>query len=184
MANVPKRQQPATHPTVWIGLAFASVGLMLAVYSYTGTRIYDVRFALVAFSGGFLALVGILLSAWGRSIMAARAQRARRAGVAPDRSVPVEGASPPPTVAAPREKRRFSFGLKAKKEAEPAKPAAVFAFRRREPAAAVAVEAPREEPARERFTLKCPACAHEFTAEGVRPLSVSCPSCAHSGVIQ
>ena len=197
-----KRAQPATHPTVHVGLALAAVGLLLALYAYTGTRIYDVRFALVAAGGALLAIVGIFVSAWGRAIMAARAQRSRRALIHDDAlKVAQEGlAQPPPTVAEPPSKKRFDFKLGARKPKAPREEAAekpagrgAFAFKRRaappppappaEETAVVSVmaEAPAEGPVVERVTLKCPRCATEFSAEGVRPIPIQCPSCGLAG---
>lgn len=206
MAAPTKRAQPPTHPTVYVGLALAAIGLMLALYAYTGTRIYDIRFVFVAVGGAVLALGGILLSAWGRAIMAARAQRSRRALIHDDAlKAAQEGLVPPPTVAEPPSKKRFDFKLgarkpKAPKEETAEKPAGkgAFAFKRRAapppppppaeeaPVVAVAAEAhpaaaPAAEPALERVTVRCPRCSTEFSAEGVRPIPIACPSCGLSG---
>lgn len=120
-----KRTQPSTHPSVFVGLLMAIGGLLLAMYAYTGTRIYDRTFAYVAIGGGILALSGILVSAWGRAIMASRAQRARRVAVrenAQQQDQKLEEkparrgfslgrkraaeARAPPTIAAPADKKR------------------------------------------------------------------------------
>lgn len=211
-----RRAQPATHPTVYVGLALAAVGLLLALYAYTGTRIYDVRFALVAAGGALCAIVGIFVSAWGRAIVASRAQRSRR-GLARDDALAAAretSSSPPPTVAAPASKKRFDFKLGARKPRPAKEPASeapaaakgAFAFKRRaappppppppageasvvlaapEPAhpsaQAPATEAASAEPVLERVTVKCPRCATEFTAEGVRPIPIACPSCGLAG---
>ncbi|HEX2022259.1 MAG TPA: hypothetical protein VHH36_06065 [Candidatus Thermoplasmatota archaeon] len=204
----PARRAPATHPTVYVGLGLAVVGLLLATYAYTGSRVYDSAFALVALAGGVLALLGIMTAAWGRAVMGARAQRRARGRPAPE---PAPGL---PTVAAPEgksEKRRIPFPIprRAKRETGEAKPASnLFSFRRRsapppapeEPAPPEAViEAPAPEPVPappavevavaeapvaapapvlERVTLRCPRCATTFTAEGARPFAATCPSCA------
>jgi hypothetical protein len=209
MAAPTKRAQPATHPTVYVGLALAAVGLLLALYAYTGTRIYDIRFVLVAIGGAALAIVGIFVSAWGRAIMASRAQRSRRALIHDDAlRVVEEGLAPPPTVAEPPSKKRFDFKLGARKPKAPReepveKPAkGAFAFKRRaapppppappaeegpvvavvaEPHPAAAPLAASAEPALERVTVRCPRCATEFTAEGVRPIPITCPSCGLAG---
>lgn len=154
-----RRAQPATHPTVWVGLLMAIVGLLLAMFSYTGTRIYDATYALVALGGGVLALAGILVAAWGRALGAARAQRARRGLAAKPAPLPeaTPAEAPPekadrrmfafrkkaeptadaPTVAAPSEKKRTlalpalpKLGRRGAKKDEG--PATMFAFRRRD----------------------------------------------------
>src|SRR5688500_9424356 len=106
-----KRATPPTHPTVWIGLGLAGVGLLLALYAYTGTRVYDVMYAGVALAGGFLALGGILTAAWGRAVMSARAARERRQLIQKDAIVAGDEVAhqAPPTVAEPAVKKRFSF---------------------------------------------------------------------------
>src|SRR5687768_14750723 len=106
-----KRASPPTHPTVWIGLGLAGVGLLLALYAYTGTRVYDVMFAGVALAGGLLALGGILTAAWGRAIMSARASRERRQLIRKDAVIVADEIAhqPPPTVAEPATKKRFAF---------------------------------------------------------------------------
>lgn len=203
-----RRAQPATHPTVYVGLALATVGLFLALYAYTGTRIYEIQFALVALLGALLALAGIMTAAWGRAIMSSRATRARRT-VMHDEAVKAESdlAEAPPTVATPKEKKRLDLRKWARK-AKPAeasgsdKPAAqgAFAFKRRaqappptppeetaapasapETAAAVDTPAEADAPAIERLTVKCPRCATQFVAEGVRPIPIQCPSCGLAG---
>lgn len=217
--STPRRAQPATHPTVYVGLALALAGLLVAMYAYTGTRIYDLTYAYIALGGGVLALLGILTSAWGRAVMASRAQRARRGFDAPRPS----SDEAPPTVAVPRAKRTLKlppmprFGRKAEAP-QPAADASMFSFRRRSapppsppaepspaaaalPAQQVEVETvpaapqtpPEEAPievapmpaggAVERITMRCPRCANEFTAEGVRPIAVSCPSCGLAGTV-
>lgn len=215
MAQVKKANVPPTHPTVWAGLGLALVGLLVAMYAYTGTRVYDITFALVALVGGLLALAGILTAAWGRSIMAARASRSRRGLMEDDaRKAAARGtvetlAEQPPTVAAPAEKKRFKLPIPQRRPKEPEKAAGanVFAFKRRaspaserpaeprddprDPAVAAGLAAPAETvevslapaPVLERVTLKCPQCATQFTAEGVRPLTATCPSCAFSATI-
>lgn len=161
MATVKRGNVPPTHPTVWIGLALASVGLLLAIYAYTGARVYDIRFAFIALAGAFLALLGILTAAWGRSIMSSRASRARRAAFSSDAmsmSRPTEEAptsDDAPTVAAPATRKRFAFSLGKRDKKEEARsarepiPAGVFAFRRRDPAPAPSPAEPAPEPARE-----------------------------------
>lgn len=150
MATVKKANVPPTHPTVWIGLALAVVGLLLATFAYTGARVYDILFAFIALLGAFLALAGILVAAWGRSIMAARASRSRRAGISQDAlalarpvgageaMAEMVGSEDVPTVAASKDKKRFAFGVPKRKEKEARErekaPRAVFAFQRREPA--------------------------------------------------
>lgn len=146
MATVKRGNVPPTHPTVWIGLALAALGLLLAVYAYTGSRVYDIAFAFIALVGAFLALAGILTAAWGRSIMASRASRSRRAAFSSDAMAMSRPAEQPtseevPTVASSAEKKRFTFSLGRRTKSEPARepeaiPAGVFAFRRREPAPA------------------------------------------------
>ncbi|HVM44543.1 MAG TPA: hypothetical protein VM582_01310 [Candidatus Thermoplasmatota archaeon] len=222
MATVKRGNVPPTHPTVWIGLALATIGLLLAVFAYTGGRVYDITYAFVALGGAVLALAGILVSAWGRSILSARAGRSRRAAISADALAigrPAAAGEPAPafsqdapTIAAPREKKRFPFPRpRAKKaEAEPAIPAGVFAFRRREPPAPAAPEAesttalppvpalapdeppvaldaapaPREPSAeRVRVTLRCPQCGTTFGAEGARPFEATCTSCGFSATV-
>lgn len=205
MATV-KRATP-THPTVYVGLALAAVGLVLAMYAYTGTRQYDITYAFVAIGGGLLALAGIFTAAWGRAIMSVRAQRARRAAhpVEPAKGAEVRA---PPTVAAPQQKKRFDLGnaamkaFKRRRDHEGAKPheekaashQTAFAFRRRnapapppsvdEPEETRAAPAPALDPAAPaRLTLQCPRCAASFSAEGVRPLTVLCPSCGFSDTV-
>lgn len=194
MAQV--KHVPPTHPTVYVGLGLATVGLLIAVYAYTGVRVYDIRFAFVALVGGILALGGILTAAWGRSVMAARASRQRRGLIASDavKVADVVGAEVEPTVAVPKAKRSFDFARSRKKEKEREKaPTAtsggsLFAFKRREEAMEAAVEAVpaavvEAPPTRERITVKCPDCATVITAEGVRPLAIACPSCGFSDTL-
>lgn len=209
MATAPKKPQPATHFTVWVGLGLAVLGLLLALYAYSGTRIYDVTYAFVAVAGGVMSLVGILVSAWGRSIMAARAQRSKRATIQKDALKLAEAVAderPPPTVAEPPEKKRFSLGLPKRKAKEAAPPVegqassgTIFAFRRSSapppapepeiPAVEALVEKPLDlgsptaVPVAERVTLKCPSCSAQFAAEGVRPFAATCPSCGFSATI-
>lgn len=192
-----KRAQPGTHPTVYAGLALATVGLLLALYAYTGTRIYEVRFALVAAGGAFCAILGIFVSAWGRAIMAARAQRSRRAVLHDDaRRAADEGLAPPPTVAAPVSKKRFDFKLGARKprparEDAPEKPAAkgAFAFKRRAapppPPAPPAEEAPVDlAPPEPAPPLPEPAPVVAVSAEpapaapALERITVRCPRCS------
>lgn len=213
MATVKKANVPPTHPSVWAGLALATIGLLVAMFAYTGSRVYDIVFAFIALGGGVLALAGILTAAWGRSIMAARASRARRAGIAKDamqmgKPVKVEtakGSEDMPTIAAPSEKNRFSFSMpkRAKKEEKPADPAALFAFKRRStpesaPAPVTARDDPRNpeiaaqlaqapiapEPSPTvKITLKCPQCGTQFSAEGARPFEAKCGSCGFSATV-
>lgn len=188
-----KRAQPATHPTVYVGLALASVGLLLAVYAYTGTRIYDVRFALAAIGGALLAFAGIFTAAWGRAIMAARAQRSRRTLIHDDAVKAAEAVgAQPPTVAAPPEKKRFDFAAsarrafqrreKASREKEPAEVAAAprgaFAFRRR--STPPPPPAPPEEPAPAPAPVEAPPVevVPAVTAEpAVERITLKCPRC-------
>lgn len=188
MAAVKKANAPPTHPSVYVGLALATVGLLVAAFAYTGTRVYDVLYAFVALVGGLLAFAGILTAAWGRSILASRASRSRRGLDAP-RALADEGPTPPPTVAAHPEKKGFRFPMPKRREkvAPAAETGAVFAFRRRqEPAPAPEAAPPlaQAEPAvpsvLERVTLRCPRCATQFAAEGTRPFTAACPSCAFS----
>lgn len=204
MATVKKANVPPTHPTVWLGLGLAAIGLLVATYAYTGARVYEVLYAFVALGGALLALAGILLAAWGRSIMAARASRSRRSAFKEDalalaKPVPVTEAIGPaaassedaPTIAASREKKRFSFPM-PKRAAKPKKDAAsegsgasgagaqsgasVFAFKRR------ATEAPA--PAAPPEPAPSPVLDAELDAIGdlrdpktVR-VTLKCPSCA------
>lgn len=168
VATVKRANVPPTHPTVWIGLALSVVGLLLAVYAYTGARVYSIAYAFVALAGGLLALTGILVAAWGRAVMASRASRSRRAAFSADamsiaRPAPAESAPTSedvPTVARSRERKAFAFPLprraskerKEKKEKEKdAIPAGVFAFKRREPAR---TPGPEPEPETEREPIR------------------------------
>lgn len=191
-ATTRKRAQPATHPTVYVGLLMAIVGLLLAMYAYTGTRIYDITYAFIAIGGAATALVGILVAAWGRAVMAARAQRARRglATRAKESDIAVRVEETPPTVAEPAEKKRRlampplpRLGRRKKDEGEapPAKAnASLFAFRRRNEAeAAPAAEAAPQDVT---FVEEAPA-AHsgandDPTADGaVVRITLKCPQC-------
>lgn len=187
-----RRAQPATHPTVYVGLALAAVGLFLALYAYTGTRIYDVRFAMVALFGALLAFAGIMTAAWGRAIMASRSSRARRA-VIHDDAMKAEPAlaQAPPTVAAPAEKKRLDLRkwIRRSKPAEEAeKPAAkgAFAFKRRaqspppppppeEPVSAPPAESDPAPSASATSAVEDPA-ADE--APAIERLTVKCPRCS------
>lgn len=203
MATATKRQSPPTHPTVWVGLGLAAVGLLLAMYAYSGTRIYDVRFAIVALVGGVFALSGILTAAWGRAVMAARASRSKRQLIAQDAMKLAEATEAPPTVAEPPSKKRFDFRASARRilpqrgakeerpvEAAPAGRGALFAFKR---PASPAPEAPPAEPepvaarpadaAPVKVTLRCPHCSTQFSAQGQRPLTATCPSCGFSAEV-
>lgn len=193
MATATKRQSPPTHPTVWAGLGLAAVGLLLAAYAYTGTRIYDITFAFVAVAGGLLALAGILTAAWGRAVMSARAQRSRR-GLIHDDAVKAARAAhvaeeEPPTVAAPKEKRAFDLARAAKRlvprlpQREKPDPKAVFAFRSPPPAEPAPAAPPTPAGVPERVTLRCPQCDAKFTTVGVRPLTATCPSCGFAAQV-
>lgn len=194
MASVKRGNVPPTHPTVWIGLALASVGLIVAIFSYTGTRVYEVMYAIVALVGAILALLGIMIAAFGRSFMAARASRSRRAAFSsdamtmakPQREAAAEAkaevtSEDVPTVAASREKKRFAFSLgkKDKKERSPdAIPAGVFAFRRREPA-----REPEPAPMPEPVVAPAPSLEPEaplITLAPAEPVRVTlrCPQCS------
>lgn len=186
MAQV--KNVPPTHPTVYVGLGLATVGLLLAVYAYTGARVYDIVYAFVALAGGMIAAIGILTAAWGRAIMSARASRQRRGLIAEDAAkvAAAVGAEASPTVAAPRSKRSFDFSRSKKERPKEttASGGSVFAFKRREAAMERAVDATPVEAvapaAPERLTVKCPDCGTVITAEGVRPIAVVCPSCGFS----
>lgn len=177
MATVKKANVPPTHPTVWIGLGLAVVGLVVATYAYTGARVYEIGFAFVALFGAILALAGILVAAWGRSIMAARASRSRRTAFKEDAMalatpVAVNELSTPssedaPTVAVSREKKRFSFPMpKRGPKAEQKETAggtsgaggSVFAFKRRAPSPE-AEQSPPAEPATVEAALPVPEVA-------------------------
>lgn len=200
MATVKRANVAPTHPTVWVGLALAVVGLLFAVYAYTGARVYDVRFAIVAIVGALLALAGIFVAAWGRSLMAARASRARRAGISadalamarpPSDEAPAPSSEDAPTVAAPpRERTRFAFSLPKRGRKEPAEeerreravPAGVFAFRRREPQPASEpvpeqTAAPRLDDGAPLVTLAPSPAQAQAPAEAVR-VTLRCPQCA------
>jgi hypothetical protein len=198
VATVKKANVPPTHPTVWVGLGLAVVGLLLAMYAYTGARVYDIAFAFIAIAGASIALVGILAAAWGRSIMSARAARARRATFSQDAlaiAKPVEaseamaetmGSETMPTVAAPSSKKRFSFSVpkRMKKEEPRADPAALFAFKRRPaapPPAGEELVTLVEKPVK--ATLKCPQCSGTFSVEGVRPFEARCPACGFASTV-
>lgn len=194
MAAAVKRQSPPTHPTVWVGLGLAALGLLLAAYAYTGTRVYDITFAFVAILGGALALGGILTAAWGRAVMAARAQRSKR-GLMKDDAVKAAHAAhvaeeAPPTVAAPASKRSFDFARAARrlmpqpraKTTEGTSKGGLFAFRSpappvEAPAAAVVAAEPQ------RIKVRCPQCSTEFSGEGVRPFTLTCPSCGFAAEV-
>ena len=202
VATVKKANVAPTHPTVWIGLALAAVGLLVATFAYTGTRVYEIGYAFAALAGGLLALGGILTAAWGRSIMSARAGRARRGLIATD-AKKLEEREDLPTVAAPKEKKRFAFGAKRKeKPLEAESVAGVFAFKRRapddprppasepapEPIPVVVTPAPAPAPAPAdakpvRVTLRCPQCSQQFSAEGVRPFAATCGNCGFSATV-
>lgn len=200
-ATTPRRARAApTHVSVYIGLIFAIAGLLLAMYAYTGTRIYEKTFAYIALGGGALALIGILVAAWGRAVMAARAQRARR-GFAPQREeareepreVQVRVEESPPTVAEPAQKKRtLALGLpklgrgKDAARAEPADEAApertradagLFAFKRRgrearEAKAQQAVVVAEAAPVEPEVVASAPA------APALVRVTVRCPGCA------
>ena len=174
MAQVKKANVPPTHPSVYVGLALSAVGLLLAMYAYTGTRVYDVLYALVALLGALVAVAGILTAAWGRAIMASRAARARRATRVPVKGEPTPAPADeeaPPTVAAPPSKKRFALP-------RPPVGAAASLFRRRAeaPAGGAAV-------ALERVTVQCPRCDKQFSQEGARPMTLTCPSCGFTETV-
>jgi hypothetical protein len=187
----PKKAAPPTHPTVWIGLGLAGVGLLLALYAYTGTRVYDVMFAGVALAGGLLALCGILAAAWGRAIMSARASRDRRSLMRRDAIVAGEEAThqaPPPTVAEPATKKRFVFPkASALARSSGDKASTLFAFRRRPAEEAPPAPSPTPSPVSvqvaQRLTLKCPSCGQQFAAEGVRPFTATCSHCGFAAEV-
>ncbi|MFA5860578.1 MAG: hypothetical protein WDA16_02680 [Candidatus Thermoplasmatota archaeon] len=144
-----KRKAPPTHPTVWIGLGLAAVGLLVAMFAYSGTRVYDITYAIIAVVGAVVALAGILLAAWGRAVMSARAQRSRRAFTHEDSLTLTEGVGAPPTVAEPPSKKRFAF-----KKVDKA------------PLERLQLECPEcntrfQAEGRRPFVAKCPACDHQ-----------------------
>lgn len=194
------RKAPPTHPTVWVGLGLAAIGLLVAMFAYSGTRVYDITFALVATLGALVATVGILMAAWGRAIMSARAQRSRRAAMRSETLKLNEMLEAPPTVAEPPVKRRLDvkawMGRRAKDEAadgngrSPEKPRRpLFALRGKAStsgaagSAAVEVAPPAAAPQRVRLTLECPNCQAQFEAEGERPFVASCPACGHAEAV-
>lgn len=211
MAQTKRRVSEPTHPSVWVGLVLAAAGLLVALYAYTGPRVYDITFFFVAIVGGVLAFAGILVSAWGRALGASRRARAAKAAKfgAPEPtaagSSPVEARAAkaratgalassapveqPPTVAAPAGKRGLlsRFGARGGEKEEKADAKPVFAFRRKggapEGGGAVAAMAVPAEPALERLTVRCPRCTTQFDAEGVRPFTATCPSCAFSAQV-
>jgi hypothetical protein len=186
-----KRAAPPTHPTVWIGLGLAGIGLLFALYAYTGTRVYDVLYAGVALVGGVLALAGILTAAWGRAVMSARASRERRSLIQRDAVVVADAIAheaPPPTVAEPAAKKRFSFPkASALLESSRGKASTLFAFRRRPSDEAPPSPPPASEPVAvavaQRLTLKCPQCGQQFSAEGVRPFTATCSHCGFAAEV-
>lgn len=194
MATVKKANVPPTHPTVWVGLGLAVLGLLVATYAYTGSRVYDVLFAFVAILGALLALGGILTAAWGRSIMAARASRSRRATFKDDalalakpvtvtEAIAQPASEDAPTIAAPREKKRFAFPMpkrspKGERTEKPGKadkgsPAGVFAFKRREAASEPAATPEASSAASSSPTLEAPAPAPAFAPDDPRDPAVS-----------
>lgn len=198
MATVKKANVPPTHPSVYVGLVFATIGLLVAVYSYTGARVYEIRYAVIAAVGAFLALVGIFVASWGRSIMASRASRSRRTTMSRDAMAITapEGSESAPTIAVPSEKKRFRFPRPARIEKEtPAQAGALFAFKRQPTAATRAPDDPRDpivaariaaEPALAgpiRATLKCPQCSSMFVAEGTRPFEARCDKCGFTSTV-
>jgi hypothetical protein len=198
VATAQKKAQPATHVSVWIGLGLSIVGLLIAMYAYSGTRVYDITYAYVAMAGGVVALGGILVSAWGRAIMAARAQRMRRQTLQHDAlkltEVGIAEARPPPTVAEPPQKKRFSFSLpsrRPKTEAPAVEGGAssgtLFAFRARAPPP-VAPEA-EPAPAAETRAMEIPAIeslvetplaidAPAAVPQALERVTLRCPSCS------
>lgn len=185
----PARRAPATHPTVYAGLSLAAAGLLVAAYAYTGSRVYDGTFAFVALVGGVLALAGILVSAWGRAVMAARAQRRGRgldAAPAQEETAPTVAAVPEKS-----ESRRFALPRLGRRE-RPAEDrektsASMFSFRRRgeaprapeaslEPAevSAPAAEAPAPEAPASGEAVAAPVAAEAPVAERV---TMRCPRC-------
>lgn len=199
-----KAKAPPTHPTVWVGLALAVGGLLVATYAYTGARVYEVAFAFVALGGAIMALAGILVAAWGRSIMAARASRSRRAvfkddALALGRPVPVTQAvtqpssEDAPTVAVSREKKRFSFPLPKRNKSSPtsrtdersgASGAGVFAFKRRQGSTDPAQAQTAEAPPAQAQQAPLPPIDAELDAIGdlgeprIVRVTLKCPSCA------
>lgn len=182
---------PPTHPTVYSGLALAVVGLLLATYAYTGTRVYSIGFAFVAALGGLLALAGILTAAWGRSIMAARAARSRR-GLIKEEALKLDESLP--TVAAPAgKKRRFTLPKLGRSQGTPppgaAPPDADEPLVRLAPEPA-STPGPADDaplvtltPEIVRVSLRCPACSETFSAEGARPFRATCPQCGFSATV-
>ena len=192
MAQPAKRAQPATHVSVWIGLGLSLVGLLLAMYAYSGTRVYDIAYAYVAVAGGVLALAGILVSAWGRAIMAARAQRMKRQTLQHDAlklaDAGIAEARQPPTVAEPAEKKRFAFPALGRREKRPAveggaSSGTLFAFRRGAPPHPPAPEA--APAASEPRALEIPSVEGLVDAPlplaaepAVERVTLRCPSCS------
>lgn len=192
------RRAVGQHPLLWVGLAVSVAGLLLALWSFTGDRAYDIGFVATAAVGFGLMVAGVLFAAWGRSI----GNRRRRAAARRPKGLKDIDVAPL-ALAKPADRRSMRARLadvvrglaRRPPSAERARleratlrcPAcdAVFEAEGRRPfdatcracglVAAIEAGSPLES-----LTLKCPACASVFDAEGRRPFDAVCPACAHA----
>lgn len=149
------RYRSARRELVWGGLALAFLGLVLATYSVTGERIYDITWAPIFVLGAGAALAGAAVAAYGRAGPKTRAEPLLPLRERPSDEVERETA--------------------ADEQEEPPEADA--------PPAPTAAELDSHDGPREVVVIDCPDCGHRFREEGVRPFRAQCPECGLPGRI-
>lgn len=160
------RYRSARRELVWGGLALALLGLVVAAYSVTGERIYDITWAPVFVLGTAAALAGAAVAAYGRA-----GPRTQAEPLLPHRGNPV--GDPTGKGGADADEAAGAEADTGVSEAPAADP----------PPAPTAAELDSHDGPREVVVIDCPDCGHRFRDEGVRPFRARCPECGLPGRI-
>lgn len=158
------RYRSARRELVWGGLALAFLGLVVATYSVTGERIYDITWAPIFVLGAGAALAGAAVAAYGRA-----GPRTQAEPLLPLRAEPAKQEAPEAAETA---------GAAGNPEADADAPEAPDP-----PPAPTAAELDSHDGPREVVVIDCPDCGHRFREEGVRPFRAWCPECGLPGRI-
>lgn len=161
------RYRSARRDLVWGGLALAFLGLVVAAYSVTGDRIYDIAWAPVFLVAALAALAGGAVAAYGRA-----GPRTRAEPLLPLRDEAAHARDGAEAVAStePGAGGGSGDGTGAGAAGGPA-------------AAANPGHDGGGEGQREVVVIDCPDCGHRFREEGVRPFQARCPDCGLPGRI-